>query len=111
MLYWEAKRRLAELRQFRALVEEYFSNTTRDTMGRRRPLRDLSEVRVRINAQIPETVRTCYKVGQSVSVIYKYPIYGIDGNVNVIENLFSLDSQRIPVSRVFDYLDRTIGIY
>jgi hypothetical protein len=111
MLYWEAQRRLNEVRVFRDLVREYFSHTTWDNMGRRRPMRDLSELRTRINARIPSTVINCYKVGQSVSVVYKHPMYGIDGHVNVIENLFSLDSKRIPLATAFDYLDRTIGIY
>ncbi len=112
MLYWKAQRRLNELRKFRNLVKEYFSNTAWDNLGRRRhAVKDLSEVRTKINALIPATVRSCYKVGQSVSVTYKHPAHGIDGHINVIENLFSLDAQRIPVSRAFDYLDRTIGIY
>jgi hypothetical protein len=35
----------------------------------------------------------------------------VTGRINVIENLFSLDRQQIPVSKAFDYIDRVIGEY
>jgi hypothetical protein len=113
MLYWEARRRLAEVRAFRALVHEYFSNTARDNTYRhtRHPLKDLSEVREQINKGIPAAVRNCYKVGQPVGVDYLYPREGIKAYVNVIESLWGLDRFQIPISTVFDYLDRVIGIY
>jgi hypothetical protein len=60
---------------------------------------------------LPETVRSCYRVGQSVSVTYIDPSSGVSGHINTIENLFSLDRFRIPVPKAIDYLDRTIGIY
>jgi hypothetical protein len=110
MLYWESKRRLGELSKFRALVRAYFDDTAFDTRGRRRAMTDLRERRKTINASLPEAVRSCYRVGQSVSVQYIHPHYGA-GSVNVIENIFSLDEKRIPVAMVFDYLDRTIGEY
>jgi len=113
MLYWEARSRLAEVRAFRALVHEYFSNTARDNTYRRtrHPLKDLSEVREQINKDIPAAVRNCYKVGQPVSVDYIHPGRGVKGQVNVIESIWGLDNMQIPVSTVFDYLDRAIGIY
>jgi hypothetical protein len=113
MLYWEARRRLAEVRAFRALVHEYFSNTARDNTYRhtRHPLKDLSEVREQINKGIPAAVRNCYKVGQSVSLDYLHPGRGVKARVNVIESIWGLDNWQISVSTVFDYLDRTIGIY
>lgn len=60
---------------------------------------------------IPETVRSCYRVGQSVSVSYADPNTGYSGHINTIECLFTLDRFRIPLSTAIDYLDRTIGIY
>jgi hypothetical protein len=111
MLYWECKRRLRELREFRELIKEFFSNTTFDTRGRRHALIDVSELRERINKALPEAVKSCYRVGQSVSVSYNHPAYGISGNVNVLENLFALDRQQIPVNKAIDYLDRAIGEY
>src|SRR6266478_2773490 len=111
MLYWECKRRLGELRQFREAVHTYFQNTTFDTGGRRHAMTDLREVRTRINKMIPETVRCFYRIGHSASVSYVSQYQGVSGHINVIENLFALDSQRIPVSKVFDYLDRVIGEY
>jgi hypothetical protein len=111
MLYWECKRRVGELRQFREVVRSYFRNTAFDTMGRRHAVTDLSELRTKINIMIPEVVRSSYKIGHSLSVNYNHPRYGISGRINVIENLFSLDRQQIPVSKAFDYIDRVIGEY
>lgn len=113
MLYWEARRRLAEVRAFRALVFEYFSNTARDNSYRRtrHPLKDLTAVREQINKGIPAAVKNCYKVGQPVGVDYIHPREGIKGYINVIESLWGLDRFQIPISTVFDYLDRVIGIY
>jgi hypothetical protein len=111
MLYWECKRRLGELRQFREVVRSYFQNTAFDTMGRRHAVTDLSEIRKKINIMIPEVVRSSYKIGHSLSITYSHPGYGVTGRINVIENLFSLDRQQIPVSKAFDYIDRVIGEY
>src|SRR6266702_1829221 len=111
MLYWECKRRNAELHSFRDLIRQYFSLTTFDAMGRRRAVTDLSEVRTKINVMIPEVVRSSYKIGYSLSVEYTHPRYGVSGRINVIENLFSLDRQQIPVSKAFDSIDRVIGEY
>lgn len=111
MLYWECKRRLAELHRFRDLVTSYFSGTGFDSRGRRHASEAVIPLRTDINKMIPETVRSCYRVGQSVSVSYIDQSSGVSGNINTIENLFSLDRFRIPVSKAVDYLDRTIGIY
>jgi len=111
MLYWECKRRLAELRTFRELVRTYFAGTGFDTRGRRHASESVIPLRSEINKMIPETVRSCYRVGQSVSLSYIDPSSGVSGHINTIENIFSLDRFRIPVSKMIDYLDRTIGIY
>jgi hypothetical protein len=111
MLYWECKRRLGELRQFRELVQRYFAGTGFDTMRRRHASESVIPLRTEINKMLPETVRSCYRVGQSVSVTYLDLSSGVSGHINTIENLFSLDRFRIPVPKAIDYLDRTIGIY
>jgi hypothetical protein len=111
MLYWECKRRLAELRQFREIVLSYFAGTGFDTMGRRHASESVIPLRTEINKLIPETVRSCYRVGQGISLSYLDPVTGYSGHINTIENLFSLDRFRIPVAKAIDYLDRTIGIY
>lgn len=100
MLYWECKRRLGQLRQFREVVRSYFQNTAFDTMGRRHAVTDLSEFRKKINIMIPEIVRSSYKIGYSLSVSYTHPGYGVTGRINVIENLFSLDRQQTPFPRL-----------
>ncbi|HXN51522.1 MAG TPA: hypothetical protein VN943_06255 [Candidatus Acidoferrum sp.] len=111
MLYWECKRRLAELRHFRELVQSYFAGTGFDTRGRRHASESVIPLRTDINKMIPESVRSCYRVGQGLSVSYLDPSTGYNGSINLIENLFSLDRFRIPVSKAIDYLERTIGIY
>jgi hypothetical protein len=111
MLYWECKRRNAEMHSFRDLIRQYFSLTTFDTRGKRHAMTDLSELRTKINVMIPEVVRSSYKVGYSTSIEYIHPRYGVSGRINVIENLFGLDRQQIPVSKAFDCLDRVIGEY
>ena len=111
MLYWECKRRLTELLSFREAVRTYFQNTAFDTRGRRHAVTDLSELRTKINVMIPEVVRSSHKIGHSLSIDYTHPGYGVRGSINVVENLFGLDRQQIPVSKAFDYIDRVIGDY
>ena len=64
MLYWECKRRLAEMRSFLELVREYFSNTTFDTRGRRHAMTDLSELRTKINVMI-RLARVCCRTAET----------------------------------------------
>jgi hypothetical protein len=111
VLYWESKRRLKELREFRQLVRSYFSNTGFDSMGRRHENADAREERARINLKIPEVVRSCTLIGHSLTLSYNSPRHGLAGEINVVTNLFNLDRQRIPASKAFDSLDRAIGDY
>lgn len=111
MLYWECKRRLTELRSFRELVREYFENTRFDARGKRQAMPEIQTVRTRINRMIPEIVKSGYKVGYTFSLEYVHPGFGVQGRVNVMENIFNLDAQQIPVSKAFDSLDRVIGEY
>jgi len=109
VLYWECKRRLEELREFRQLVHSYFSNTGFDAMGRRHENADARQVRTRINAKIPEVVRSCTLIGHSLTLTYSSPQHGFAEGINLITNLFSLHRRRIP--EAFDSLDRAIGDY
>jgi hypothetical protein len=111
VLYWECKRRLKELREFQQLVHSYFSNTGFDSMGRRHENADAREARARINLQVPEVVRSCARIGHSLTLSYNSPQHGFAGEINLITNLFNLDRQRIPASKAFDFLSRAIGDY
>jgi len=113
MLYWECKRRLNELLKFRELVVTYFSHRTiphfqtvheDDTARKAR-----SEINLRMNAAI----RSCLRIGQTLTVFYSPPPVrgGFAGNLNLIQNMFELHTFQIPPSRVIDSLNRAIGDY
>ena len=80
-------------------------------MGRRHENANAREARARINLEIPEIVRSCTLIVHLLALSYNRPQHGFEGQINLITNLFNLDSQRISTSMVFDLLDRAIGDY
>lgn len=114
MLYWECKRRLTELREFRSLVVTYFSNRSFA-----RPLNTIHEnetahkARNEISLRMNEAIRSCLLIGESLSVFYSPPPVrgGPSGTLNLVQNMFEVHNFRIPAARVIDSLDRAIGDY
>lgn len=80
-------------------------------MGRRHQSSEAAKTRDLINPQIPEIIRSCALIGHSSSLSYTNPQRGVAAHIDVIINLFNLDSLRIPASRATDFLDRAIGDY
>lgn len=111
MLYWECKRRLVELRSFRELVREYFEITQFDIKGQRREMPQVQAMRQRINLMVPLVVQSANKVGYNMLLDWVDPVSGLRAVVNVIENMFNLYRYEIPLSWVFDFVDRAIGEY
>ena len=111
MLYWECRRRLQGLREFRRLVAEYCRNTGFDSRGLRHENAEARMLRSRINADLPEIMRSASLIGHSMCLTYGNRAQGFAGEINLLTNLFNLDRQRIPVSKAFDAMDRAIGDY
>jgi len=114
VLYWECKRRLSELEEFRRLVVEYFTSIGYGPGARRGYQTEEShEARNKINLMLHRVGDSCIRVGQPMIVSY-FPapaIGGFQGNLNLLLELFNLRDYQIPNSRITDSLDRTIGTY
>lgn len=112
MLYWECKRRLDNLQQFRGLVDGYFQNPL-TTLKNPVQLIGISDSRRRINLLLHDAIHSCHLVGEGTVVHYLPPPGGGDPHlVDVLLNMFELrDQYHIGSDRVIDVLDRTIGEY
>ena len=114
MLYWEAKRGLDFLRRFRQKVVGYHNNAEWDDIGN-----DYDEnpegvkLRQEINEDLAEATEACQKVGQSTIVYYSPPpaTGGLQGDVDVLTNIFRLPSLGMNTNQLLDRLDRAMGVY
>jgi hypothetical protein len=60
---------------------------------------------------VPLVVQSANKVGYTMLLDWVDPVSGLRAVVNVIENMFNLYRYEIPLSWVFDFVDRAIGEY
>lgn len=117
MLFWECRRRLDQLIEFRKLAVEYFSNLQyADWMSRGSPprLNEISQrARSQINLMMHDLVDSFDLMGVSHTITYTPPpiIGGYIRNIDVIGNIFDLWQFEVPSSHVFDSTDRAIGVY
>ena len=116
MLYWECKRRLTQLRQFRIFVVDYFENVRHAgwTAGGVPILNDKAQkARHEINLVLTDTTSslTLLRIPHTV---WHQPSANLGGNdqlIDVILNIFSLWQFRVGSERVLDCIDRAIGAY
>lgn len=111
---WENSRRLNRLVEFHNLIIEYFNNShwewTADGRIEEEPAR---LARVKINRAMDEAHCIILHSGINPSVIYTPPpaVGGYVKNVDVIQNIFNLDSHQMGIKPVLDFIERAIGIY
>jgi hypothetical protein len=116
MLYWECKRRLDLLRQFRRLALDYFNNVRYpDWMSDGGPILNESaqKARVQINRLAEDLVPTLDLLGIGHSVTYT-PAPAVGGyiqHIDVVANVFDLWRFQIGPEMVLDCVDRAIGAY
>jgi hypothetical protein len=116
VLYWECKRRLQDLQDFRNLLASYFDSLSKVTSGARTRKVETSEseqVRNAINLRLQDAVVCCELVGETVTVFYSPPpaLGGFQGRLNLLREVFNLREYHITPDRIFDSLDRAIGEY
>lgn len=113
MLYWECKRRLKSLREFRQLVADYFSNI--EFHGFYDPEENgvAQRARTEINYHMGDILYSCNLIGLTCDIYYSPPpaVGGVAGPLNLISNIFQLWRFQIPAQQVFDCLDNAIGRY
>jgi len=114
ILFIENNIRIKNLERFRDLVVEYFENSRVDLGAAERieePRAGAARVEInRMMALIRETM-LCAGVSPVVISTPSPATGGYIQEVNIISNIFSLNSFRIEPSKVIDFLDRAIGIY
>jgi hypothetical protein len=117
MLYWECERRLDLLRQFRALVFDYFQNIEYPgwaSAGTPPRMNDISQkARNQINYLLEDAERSFDILGISRVMVYTPPprVGGYAQRVNLIANMFSLWQLQIGPEYVLDLTDKAIGTY
>jgi hypothetical protein len=118
MLYWECKRRLATLQQFRILAFDYFQNVR--YLSRQHALRGQASMndkaqkaRHEMNQLLNDVVLSVDLLGVAHVIRWTPPpmIGGYIQNVDIFGNIFGLSAFEIPSQSVFDCLDRAIGAY
>ena len=117
MLYWECKRRLTTLRQFRILAVDYFQNIQYagwQSGGVLLPLNETAQnARNSMNLLLSEVTTSLDLIGVSHVIYYQEPRIRGGGTqfVDIVLNVFSLREFQIPSDKVFDCIDRGIGDY
>jgi hypothetical protein len=114
MLYWECKRRLRALREFRSHVETYFSNTEfGGPFGHPDEQQAARNARLQINRRLGDVEASFRLVGEPSWIYYNPPAItgGITGDISLLANIFNLWRFQIPEQELFDRLDRAIGRY
>ena len=117
MLYWECKRRLALLREFRLRAVDYFENIEYAGWmagGAPRPMNEAAQkARHDMNRMLGEVLISLSRLTVPHVVSYQPPprLGGYPQNVDVILNIFSLWEFQIGPERIFDTVDRAIGAY
>ena len=114
MLYWESKRRLESLREFRDLVLEYFSNAkSKYVAGAPLENEKAHQTRTEINRRVGMVLKSCQLGGESLTVYYTPPPLtgGVATPINLLLEMFELWRYPIPKERITDSLDRAIGNY
>lgn len=117
-MYWECKRRLAALRQFRVLAFDYFQNvrylSRQDALRGQVLMNDKSQkARHEINQLLNDVALSLDLMDVTRIVTWTPPpmIGGYIQQVDLIGNIFGLSAFDIPSQTVFDSLDRAIGAY
>ena len=114
MLYWECKRRLNTLAQFRALGSQYFTNLTPVAFGRPPQENQAARMaRLEMNRILGEVVESIDLLGMSRLVYYTPPprIGGFAGPMDMLANLFELWRFQLDPRQALDLLERAIGEY
>jgi hypothetical protein len=117
MLYWECKRRLALLREFRALASDYFANIEyadwMDIGGEPTVNEKSQKARNQINDMMHDAQLSFDLLGLPHTLLYTPPpmVGGYRQNVDVIGNIFDLWQFQMGRQGVFDSTDRAIGAY
>jgi len=114
ILPWENKRRLGRLAEFRALVIEYFNNSSAERMGVERIEEpEAEEARVKINRMMDEVHDIILYAGVKPWIRYIPPpaVGGYIQNIDLVQNIFNLHRFQIAPNNLLDFVDRAIGIY
>jgi hypothetical protein len=115
MLYWECKRRLVLLSDFKRLGANYFGSLSPPGLGSLRPVENDTAQRARhqINLILPEVIRSFDLIGAVRTAYYSPPpaFGGYAGPLDFLANFFDLWRFQIDPQTVADLTDRAIGDY
>jgi len=114
MLYWEAKRGFELLKRFRQKVVDYDNNALwNDYDNDYAENQEAVSLRQQINEDMPEATTAIQKVGHSTIVYYSPPpaTGGIQGDIDVLTNIFRLPYLGMDTTQLLDRLDQAIGAY
>lgn len=113
IFYWEARRRLGVLEQFRRNAERYLQFATWTPHGGWHEDDNARSLRQQLNEGVHDVRAACSFVGVATHVYYVPPPItgGVAGDIDLLENFFNLPRFQIPQQQLLDRLDRAIGVY
>ena len=113
-IFWESKRRLKILIEFRDLVKIYFDNSTLNMIsGSYAEEQEAKEARAAINL----IMFTVYKIIRHADIkpfaayTPSLAVVGHGQNIDLILNIFNLGPNNIPSDVAIDYIERAINVY
>ncbi len=108
---WENYRRTKLLLEFRNLVVTYFANLL--VSGRRVENKKAQQARIEINMILDKTYFVVISAGVKPTIYYSPPpsIGGLEGDIDLIHNIFNLYRYQIEPRKILDFIERAIGIY
>lgn len=111
---WELRRRQKFLREFRSLVDKYFSDSRPADIGSGMIEGKIAKsLRPEINHRLSTAQLAIYGAGIDPTITYTPPpaIGGYIQKVNVFANIFNLSQFGLDRDNVIDNIDVTLGIY
>lgn len=110
---FELVRRIDFLIQTKKDIAEYFKGLSYDFMGHPSENDEASRLRQKINQNLRKITRYIVATGTSSSIFYTPPpaIGGIQGDIDLVSNMFNLSRFDISPNMLIDKIDQSIGIY
>ena len=110
----ENNRRIVKLHEFRNIVINYFNNSHSEFCDDvRTEKKEAQQSRIQINRNMDEIHDIILSSGINPSIQYTPPpaVGGYIKNIDLIKNIFYINSFDIDPNFILDFIDRSIGIY
>lgn len=111
--YFECRRNLERLQEFRELVVTYFKNVSYEFGFEVSENEQARKARQKINLKLTKITTAFYKTPATRSIYYSPPpaVGGFAGTVELLGNIFNLNRFQISPQILIDAIEQAIGFY